>query len=122
MPSGYDYSELYILTNADSGFKKEMELRSPQVVVMPKIVGETDVSKFTWTSSNPTVVSVSNGVVTGLASGTATITVSYGAVSYTFDVEAAGEMAIAIKNNKQPEYLEDKKLVFNAINTAIKKY
>lgn len=39
-----------------------------------------------WTSSDPTVVSVEDGVVTALKEGTATITVSYGSVSKTCTV------------------------------------
>lgn len=120
MPDGYDYSKLYILVNAENGFKADIELRDPQVIAMPKIDGVDDVSAFTWTSSNPTVVSVSDGVVTGLASGTATITVSYGDESFSFDAEAFGEMAIYIKNGQEAEYLADKAKVFSAINTAVK--
>ena len=120
MPDGYDYSELYILVNAENNFKLDVELREPQIIAMPKIEGVDDMAEFVWSSSNPTIVSVSDGVVTGIASGTSEITVSYGETSYTFSVEAFGEMAICIKNGQEAEYLADKAKVFSAINTAIK--
>ncbi len=120
MTDGYDYSDLYILAVADNNFKVDVELRKPQIIAMPKIDGVDDMAEFIWTSSEPTVVSVSEGVVTGLASGTSKITVSYGETSYSFDVEAFGEMAIYIKNGKEAEYLADKAKVFGAINTAVK--
>lgn len=120
MPSGYDYSKLYILVNAENNFKADIELREPQIIAMPKIDGVDNLSEMTWTSSNPTVISVADGIVTGLASGTATITVTYGETLYSFDAEAFGEMAICIKNGQESEYLEDKKAVFSTINTAIK--
>jgi uncharacterized protein YjdB len=36
---------------------------------------------LTWTSSNPSVASVSNGVVTGVGAGSATLTASNGSVT-----------------------------------------
>lgn len=41
---------------------------------------------FTWTSSNPAVATVTNGMVTGLTSGTTTITVTAGAFSDVAEV------------------------------------
>lgn len=53
-----------------------------------KIDGEYDGTP-TWTSNNPTVISVENGVVTALAEGSATITVKIGDATLTCNVTVA---------------------------------
>ena len=120
MPDGYDYSELYILVKAEDNFKTEIALRKSQIIAMPKIDGVDNLSDFIWNSSNINAVSVSNGVITGISSGISTITVSNGITSFSFEVEALGEMAMYIKDGKESEYLKDKENVFSAINSAIK--
>jgi uncharacterized protein YjdB len=42
--------------------------------------------QLTWTSSDTSIATVSNGVVTGISAGTATITASYGALSTSMSV------------------------------------
>lgn len=54
----------------------------------------------TWSSSNPAVAKVENGVVTGVSRGTATITATAGGVSATVKVTVKEEPIIVDKNCK----------------------
>lgn len=52
---------------------------------------DADELTYTWTSSNPEVATVANGVVTGVAAGTAKITVTAGALTASCDVTVTAE-------------------------------
>ena len=51
--------------------------------LIAKVIGDGDITKFpvSWTSSNPNVVTVSNGFIQGISKGTATITAKAGNVT-----------------------------------------
>lgn len=52
---------------------------------------DADELTYTWTSSNPEVATVANGVVTGVAAGTAKITVTAGELTASCDVTVTAE-------------------------------
>ena len=120
MPAGYNYDNLCILTKTEDNFSVDVTLRQPQIIAMPKIDGVDDMSQFDWSSSDPLIVSVADGVVEGLSNGTATITASYNDTSYSFVVNSLGEIAIYEKSGNIDQYFIDKKNAFDAINNAVK--
>ena len=64
--------------------------------------GELDPTAITWTSSNTAIVLVENGVVTGVADGTATVTATYGqqTVSCKIIVRMSSEEATYVVGSK----------------------
>ncbi len=78
------------------------------------VTASGDISKFpvSWTTSNKNVVSVTNGKITGLAGGTATITAKSGDITASCEVTVNNEMA-AVMNAGFLVYLGD------AIKTGI---
>lgn len=119
MPQGNDYSELYIMKEESGALSFNVMLRQPQILVFPRINKNSDLSKMTWKSADENIAKVENGAVTGVASGSTTVTVSDGDTQYMFDVQVFGELDLAVANNKVNEYLAEKAPVFNAIDAAI---
>lgn len=72
---------------------------------------DADELTYTWTSSDTTVATVANGTVTGVAAGTATITVKAGALEDTCTVTVTAETKPATKVtlNKTSLTLEEEK-------------
>lgn len=65
--------------------------------------GTTDVTTIaTWTTSNAAVATVSNGDITFVSPGTATITVSYGGFSQTVSVTVQNKTLTSITVNPNP--------------------
>ena len=65
----------------------ELEEDTPQVITAVTIPYGATVS---WTTSNPEVATVDNGIVTGVSNGSCTITASAGDLSATCDVTVSG--------------------------------
>ena len=70
---------------------------------------EGSYGEATWTSSEPTKVSVENGVITGLEAGTSTITLTINGVSKSINVTVSGEQhvceSITLNKNTLPLYV-----------------
>lgn len=65
--------------------------------------GSTDVTNVaTWTTSNSGVATVSNGLISFVAAGTATITVSYGGFSQTISVTVSSKTLTSIAVTPSP--------------------
>lgn len=65
--------------------------------------GSTDVTNVaTWATSNSSIATVSNGAISFLAAGTATITVSYGGFSQTISVTVSSKTLVSIAVTPSP--------------------
>lgn len=111
-----DYSVLY---ETDGGFEVTVGLKDPTVIAYPRIEGISSLADLSWSSSDVTVAKVSDGVVTGVKSGTAVINAEYGSSSFSFTVTVKGEIAAAKENGTESEYLESKKPITDAVKKAI---
>lgn len=112
-----DYSA-FCITNG--GFEVIMPLKSPQTILYPTVNGVSELSEFSWSSSDVTVARVSDGVVTGVKSGTAVISAERDGERYEFTVIVKGEIALARENGTENEYMAEKKPITDAISAAIK--
>lgn len=119
LPDGYDYSDLMIFAEAGTDTEKIMAVKSTQVHYYPRLRGVIDNSEYTWTSSDESVATVSDGAVTGVHAGTATITAEYAGASLSFDVTVKGEFDAAQEQGKLDEYFAAKKPIFDEINNAL---
>ena len=68
----------------------DVTLRAPNYLTVSLYNGELDPADITWTSSDETIATVDNGVVTGGSNGTATITAVYGELSASCKVIVKG--------------------------------
>lgn len=103
--SGYFPLEFYSVADLVTPTEFEFSAKSASVVVGSTLKAPLsanpynyDVSKLTWSSSDEAVATVANGVVTGVAKGTATITAKLGDVSASFEIHVVmPEMGTAEK-------------------------
>jgi hypothetical protein len=103
--SGYFPLEFYSVADLVAPTEFEFSAKSASVVVGSTLKAPLsanpynyDVSKLAWSSSDEAVATVANGVVTGVAKGTATITAKLGDVSASFEIRVVmPEMGTAEK-------------------------
>ncbi len=72
-----------------------------------------------WTSSNPNIFTVENGIVNVLKDGPAILSVTCGPHSKSVNITAIGEITYAKQNGTVAEYMRRKQPIINAVNTAI---
>ena len=73
-----------------------------------------------WSSSDDTILSVSDGALIPHAKGHADISVTNGTATYTAKITVLGEIDTAIAQGKTDEYILAKKPVVDGINNAIR--
>lgn len=103
--SGYFPLEFYSVADLVAPTEFEFSAKSASVIVGSTLKAPLsanpynyDVSKLAWSSSDEAVATVANGVVTGVAKGTATITAKLGDVSASFEIHVVmPEMGTAEK-------------------------
>ena len=71
-----------VLTAAEGELSFDIPLRKSRLLVAPKIGGTENLNDLEWSSSDESVAAVSNGVVTGVSSGSAVISAKNGEKSY----------------------------------------
>lgn len=111
--------DLAVLTAAEGELSFDILLRKSRLLVAPKIGGTENLNDLEWSSSDESVAAVSNGVVTGVSSGSAVISAKNGEKSYSFTVRVFGEIDLAEINNTVNEYLAEKSSLFAAIDSKI---
>lgn len=97
----YDYQLSPTSTNVVNGRTTKMTVIRRTFTNGSQTNGEDYSSNFTWTSSNTSVATVgSNGVITGVGAGTATITAKYGGTTLTGTVTVTPNYTYELVLNK----------------------
>ena len=94
--------------------KETAQLRvTEKVTLVATLTPENTTDKAAWTSSDETIATVENGVVTGKTSGTVTITVTVGEFSDSCVITVTAPIAVTeVKLNQTTAKLEPGKLLY----------